>query len=87
MSTIGELEKAGSDYIAGMTATVRQLWLAMCQEDGIEPTAQFVAFSETNRFVPFYAQAMTQLWEAKAAYRPGGGYVGLRIRDGKAVTK
>lgn len=85
--TIGDIEKVGSDYIVGMTATVQQLWLAMCHEDGIEPTAQFVVFSETNKYKPFYDRAMELLWEAKAAYRPGGGYVGLRIRDGKAVTK
>ena len=85
MTTQVKLNKQGQDYIEGLRQAVRQLWTTMCEADGIPPESTFVVFSdETNRkYQSFYNSALTQLREATSQYR-AGGYVGLRIVEGKA---
>jgi hypothetical protein len=73
-----EINKTGLAYIATLRGTVHALWVKMCEEDGIDPKATFVVFSDTNKYKPFYDKAMSQLWEAEAQYK-AGGYVGLKI--------
>jgi len=73
-----KINRQGEKYIADMRSTVGVLWRKMCEEDGIDPAAKFVVFSETNKYKPFYDKAMSQLWEAEEQYR-AGGYVGLRV--------
>ncbi len=73
------INKQGEAYIAGLRATVAELWKKMCEEDGIPPDSKFVVFNPENKYHPFYDKALAQLWEAEAGYK-AGGYVGLRLR-------
>jgi hypothetical protein len=68
----------GRKFIAGMAATVKQLWVKACEADQIPPGSQFVVWSEGNKFAPFYERAMAQYLDACAEYE-AGGYVGVRI--------
>ena len=74
------LNKQGLDYIQAGRATVRQLWTKMCEEAGIPPESKFVDIDcfTGSKYLPFYNQALKQLWEAERQYRDGG-YVGLQI--------
>ncbi len=80
------IERAGARHIAGLSATVRQLWERACEHDGIPPDSVFVVFSDNNPYVPYHNKAVRELQEARAAFVPGGGYVGLRIKKRRAVT-
>ena len=82
---IGKIEQRGREHIASLQSAISDLWQAMCKEDGIEPNSMFIVFSDGNTFTPFYDKAVQQLQEAKIAFQPGGGYVGLRIKNGKAM--
>ena len=84
--SLEDIEQAGFDHIADVRQAIRQLWVKMCEHDGIDPNASFVLFSDDNPYTPFYNNAMKELQEAKAAHVPGGGYVGLRIDKGRAVV-
>ena len=79
------LNRQGEEAIVALRNTVRSIWQKMCEEDGIPADSSFVAFSgETERkYGPFYNQALRQLREAQAQYS-AGGYVGLRIVNGRA---
>jgi hypothetical protein len=79
-----EINREGTKYIEGLRQTVRELWGKMCEEDGIPKDSKFVVFSDKNKFKPFYDKALQELWEAEAQYR-NGGYVGLKIENGRAV--
>ena len=83
--SLEEIERAGARHIEGLAATVRQLWAKACQHDGIPADAGVVVFSKDNPYVPFHDKAMRELQEARAAFVPGGGYVGLRIENGRAT--
>ena len=80
------LNKQGESYILSLRNTVRAIWEKMCEEDSIPADSKFVVFSdETNgKYGPFYNAALRQLSEARAGYS-AGGYVGLRIVNGKAT--
>ena len=80
------LNRQGENTIIALRNTVRAIWEKMCAEDSIPADSSFVVFSdETNdKYGPFYNQALRQLSEARAAYS-AGGYVGLRIVNGKAT--
>ncbi len=82
---IDRIERRAREHIASLQSAISDLWQAMCKEDGIDPNSMFIVFSDDNIFKPFYDKAVQQLWEAKSAYHPGGGYVGLRIENGKAT--
>lgn len=73
-----KINKTGQDYIDGLTQVVHDLWVKMCEEDGIPPDSKFVVFSENNKYQTFYDNALQQLWEAQAQYK-AGGYVGLTM--------
>lgn len=79
------INKQGRDYIQELRAVVRQLWVECCEADGIPPDSKFVVFNDANKFMPFYNNALQQLWEAEAQYR-AGGYVGLKIGGPKLKT-
>lgn len=79
------INKQGRDYIEDLRAVVAQLWEKCCEEDGIPPDSKFVVFSEANKYMQFYNNAMTQLMEASASYK-AGGYVGLRVDDRSLKT-
>ena len=79
-----ELNRKGQAYIAGLQAASRKLWELACKADGIEPTASFVVFSDYNRAARLLNQCRLQLVQAQADYR-NGGYVGLRIVNGRAI--
>lgn len=83
MPTQERLNKHGQMYIAGLANTARQLWVKACEADGIPPESKFVVFSDGNRFAVFYNLAVGQLLEARSEYA-AGGYVGLRIVNGRA---
>ena len=80
------IERAGASRIEGLSAIVRQLWEKACEHDGIPPDSMFVVFSDNNPYVPYHNKAVRELQEARAAFVPGGGYVGLRIKKGRAIT-
>ena len=84
-NTQERLNRQGKDAIEALHNTVRSIWAKMCEVDGIPADSSFVIFSdETNdKYGPFYDQALSQLNEARASYRVGG-YVGLRVVNGKA---
>ena len=81
MSMQERLNKQGLDYIQAGRATVRALWGKMCEEAGIPTESKFVDLDcfTGSKYLPFYNQALKQVWEAEAQYR-AGGYVGLVIR-------
>lgn len=85
--SLEDLERTGRRHIDGLRAAVRQLWLKACEHDGVPSDSQFVVFNDDNPYMPFYNSALAQLREAQAAFVPGGGYVGLRIKDGRATTE
>ncbi len=72
------INKQGLDYIADLRAVVKQLYDKCCEEDKIPLGSKFCVFSEDNKYLPFYNNAINQLWEAEAQYK-AGGYVGLKI--------
>jgi len=72
------LNKRGQEYIASLQAVVRELFIKCCEVDGIPPDSKFVVFSDDNKYLPFYNNAVIQLMEAREQYA-AGGYVGLTI--------
>lgn len=80
-----EINRTGQKYIVGLRQAVHGLWVKMCEEDKIPPDSEFVVFSDDNKFMPFYNQALTQLGEAEEQYR-AGGYVGLKIGNRQVNT-
>ena len=85
--TIAQVEKTGLRYVDGLLATRRKLWIEACKHDGIVPDGMFVVFSDGNPYTPFLDRVTEQLREAVEACQPGGGYVGLHIKNGRAVTQ
>jgi len=85
MSTIGAIEQAGFRRIADLKYAVKRTWESACKHDGIDPAASFVVFSDDNPYKPFCQLAMQEYLEAKRNHVPGGGYVGLTIKNGKAT--
>ena len=86
MATLGQqIETTGRRHIDGLRATIRQLWSKAREHDGVEPESFVVVFSESNPYVPFLDKAQQEFVEARAAFVPGGGYVGLTIKKGKAT--
>lgn len=81
-----KIERAGARHIEALSAVVRQLWVKSCEHDRIPPDSVFVVFSDDNPYVPYHNKAVDELIEARAAFAPGGGYVGLRIKKGRATT-
>lgn len=79
-----KINKQALKTIATWRNTVAVCWRRACEEDGIDPTAQFVVFSEDNKFAAFYNNAVQQWHQAQEEYRTGG-YVGLIIKVGKAA--
>ena len=63
-------------YLAGLKATVSQLWENACEHDGVSPEELFVVFSEDNPYMVFHNNAMVRYTEAMQQYQ-AGGYVGL----------
>jgi hypothetical protein len=45
-------------YAGPIRLVVKELWIAMCKHDKIDPTASFVVFSNDNPIQPLYQQAM-----------------------------
>ena len=80
------INKQGLDYIAGLQAAVGQLYDKCCEEDQIPLGSKFCVFSDDNKYLPFYNNALTQLWEAEAQYK-AGGYVGLQISHAKSLSR
>ncbi len=74
-----QINRQGQKHIAGLAATVKQLWDKACEHDEIDPTASFVVRGEDNPYWRFYDIALTQYWEARRQYA-SGGYVGIRIK-------
>ena len=85
MATQELLNLRGQQYIQQGKATVRKLWEQMCLHDGVSPEEKFFVASEDNPYLPFYSQAMTQLWDAQREYA-AGGYVGLSFKAGRVVV-
>ena len=85
MNAQEKLNRQGQRHIQGLKQSIKAIWQTMCDEDGIPADSTFVVFSdETNKkYQIYYNNAITQLWEAQAQYK-AGGYVGLRIVNGKA---
>lgn len=85
MSQATRLHKRGRQHIVDCAATVKAIWDAMCQADGIEPNASVAVFSEatTAKYGPFYSRALQMYREAVAEYQ-AGGYGGLSIVNGRA---
>ena len=83
--SLEDIERAGFDHIADVRLAVRQLWVKMCEHDGIDPGAMFIVFSDDNPYTPFYNKAMKELQESRFAHAHGG-YVGLQIVKGRAVV-
>lgn len=81
---IEQIERAGFKYLAGLKATERKLWAKMCEHDDIPAGSSFVVFSEDNPYTPFHDKLLCEIREAQSAFVPGGGYIGLRIVNGKA---
>lgn len=79
------LNRQAKVYIASLRNTINVLWRQCCEADGINPESKFVVFSDGNKYVPFYNKTMTEYMEAVAQYE-AGGYVGLRIKGGKATS-
>jgi hypothetical protein len=77
------INRQGQQYIADLAATAYVLWRKACEEEGIPPDSIFVAFSDNNQYAKFYDIALRTYLAAKAEYA-AGGYVGLRIVNGKA---
>ncbi len=73
-----QINRQGQKYIAGLRQAIHILWIKMCEEEGIPADSQFVVFSDTNKYKPFYDKAMRELWDAESQYA-AGGYVGLKI--------
>ena len=78
-----QLNKRGQQYLKSLATAVSDLWHKCCEHEGVEPGAPFVVFSKDNPYQGFYNQAIKQLLHAQAEYL-AGGYVGLKIVDGKA---
>ena len=77
------MNMGGQAYIAGLANTAKALWVKACEHDGIPPDSSFVVFSDDNPWVPLRDKAMRGYWAAKREYQ-AGGYVGLRIQNGRA---
>ena len=86
MNTATKLHRQGQQTIGKLQQTVKSIWQTMCEEDGIPADSKFVVFSdETNsKYGVYYNKALDELRRAIAEYQ-AGGYVGLRIVNGKAV--
>lgn len=80
-----QIEQNAPKHVVGLAKTRAQLWAKMCEHDGIEPTSRLVVFSENNPFTIFYDNVSREFKESLAAGVPGGGYVGLRMQQGRAV--
>ena len=78
-----QLNKQARDYIVGLRNTAQQLWIKACEFDGIPADSKFVVFSDENKFAKFYGIAMGQMFDARQQFADGG-YVGLRIQQGRA---
>lgn len=78
-NTQEQINKQGQEYIAGLQAAVRQLFIKCCEVDGIPIDSKFVVFSDDNKYLPFYNKAVQELLEAREQYA-AGGYVGLTIK-------
>jgi len=50
---------------------VRDLWIASCKADGIDPKSQFVVFSDSNRFQKMYNAAMGNYLRLAKRYEDG----------------
>ena len=85
MTTQVRLNRQAAATIAGWRNTVKSIWNTMCEADGIPVNSKFVVFSdETNaKYQKYYNTAMDELRRAIAEYQ-AGGYVGLRVINGKA---
>lgn len=81
-----KIERRGFKHLASLEATRQQLWTTMCQHDGIPSDSSFVVFSDDNPFAPFHDKLLKEIREARATFVPGGGYLGLRIVNGRAVA-
>lgn len=47
-------------YLQGpIREIVKELWHAQCQADDIDPTSQFVVFSDDNPITPLYQHALS----------------------------
>ena len=88
MNTAARLHRQGQQTIVDLQRTVKSIWNTMCEADGIPSDSKFVVFSEeTNgKYGVYYNRAIDELRQAIAEYQ-AGGYVGLRIRNGKVVTR
>ena len=83
MSKQEAINRTGQKYIEGLRAVVARLWQQACGHDDIPPGSKFVVFSEDNPYVIFHNKAVGEFIEAMQQYR-AGGYVGLRIDQGRA---
>lgn len=83
MTTQERINAQGRQHVADWAATVREFWRCACTQDGIPPESKFVVFSKTNAWAWAYNQALKFYLEALGQYR-AGGYVGLRIGNGRA---
>ena len=78
------LDKQGEGYLATLQQALRDNWKQACEHDGIPPDSSFVVFSSDNPYIEVRGRIQEHYWENLAAYKVGG-YVGLRIKEGRAI--
>lgn len=61
----------------------RRAFEAACKHDGIAADSKFAVFSDSNPFAQFVDIAARE-YMARKAEHAAGGYVGLRIEQGRA---
>ena len=85
MNTATRLHRHGQQTIVGLQRTVKSIWNTMCEADDMPIDSKFVVFSEeTNaKYQAYYNKGLDELHRAIAEYQ-AGGYVGLRIVNGRA---
>lgn len=84
MSQPDKIVQQGRGHVAQLEAAVLACWKRACEHDGIEPSARFVVFSDDNPHAKAYNDVMGKYLEARTAWA-AGGYVGLRIKKGRAT--
>ncbi len=80
-----KINKGGQAHITACAQAAKALWEKACEHDSVELGASFVVFSDENPWVPLRDKALREYWTAKREYQ-AGGYVGLRIENGRAVA-
>ena len=83
MAQQDRLNKQAVKHLSGLRNAIKALWVKACEHDEIPAGSMFVVFSDDNPYVKFHSIAMRQYQADRKAFADGG-YVGLRIVNGKA---